>query len=521
MNNRMVFVVVALVIGIVLGVGGSMLTWPSDHDMTPAQSKQASEPLYWVAPMDANYRRDGPGESPMGMDLIAVYAQDDTQGNTKEFGEGAVKVAAHVQNNMGVRLGRVTTDKFSNTLTTLARIEVAEDQMTVVSPRIEGWLEKLHVNATDQNVTRGQALFEIYSPVLVTAQEEFLTALKAKSPMLIESARKRLQALRVSSTLVQRLEKTLRVEQTVLFSATQSGVVTNIARREGSYVTPGMPVMSIAKLDPVWLVAEVFESDIKGLIAGNDVTVRFGDGSTMDTKVDFIHPVLEAKTRTLRVRAVLPNPNGLLKPNMFAEADIRLVDQQSVLMVPTEALIRLGDQDRVVLALNGTNFKSVAVEVGRIGDGFAEVKRGLRNGDRVVTSAQFLIDSESSKTSDFKRMDLMPDEIFQGMRNDTSGDMSGDMPQSMSNGTDELIWMQVRVHDIDINNRTVALTHEAIPKWNRPSMTMTMNISAKLDMSTVQEGEECDVQFSQSSNASTGFVVEQIVRQRDRQGKSS
>jgi Cu(I)/Ag(I) efflux system membrane fusion protein len=508
MNNRMVIVVVALIIGIALGVGGSMLSRPSGLDMKSTDSKQSNdsnEPMYWVAPMDANYRRDGPGKSPMGMDLIAVYAQD----NTQEFGEGAVKVAAHVQNNMGMRLGQVTTGQFSHSLSTMARIEVAEDQMTVVSPRIEGWLEKLHVNTTDQNVIRGQALFEIYSPVLVTAQEEFLTALKAKSPMLIESARKRLLSLRVSSTLVQRLEKTLNVEQTVLFSAKQSGVVTHIAMREGSYVTPGMPVMSIAKLDPVWLMAEVFEGSIKGLVLGNDVTVRLVDGSTMDARVDFIHPVLETKTRTLRVRSVLPNPNGLLKPNMFAEAEIHLVDQDSVLLVPTAALIRLGDQDRVVLALDGSNFKSVAVQVGRVGDRFAEVKRGLRDGDRVVTSAQFLLDSESSKSSDFKRMDLIPDAIFHGM------------PHNMSDRADELIWVQVRVQSIDVAKGILILAHEAIPKWNRPSMTMTMNTSAKLDLSAIQEGEEYDIRFRESSDNTTGFVVEEIVRLLARQGESS
>lgn len=522
MKSKITIVILALMLGIGIGVVATHLLRSSDHDMESMGNAESNEPLYWVAPMDSNYRQDEPGRSPMGMDLVPVYAED----SDSDMGVGAVKVAAHVQNNMGVRLGDVRTGQLSNTLSTLARIEVAEDQMHVVSPRIEGWLEKLHVNTTSQNVAKGQPLFEIYSPMLVTAQEEFLTALKAKSPLLIDAVRKRLQALGVSDALLQRLEKTRQVEQTVLFSAKQSGVVTSITQRQGSYVTPGMPVMSISSLDTVWLVSEVFEGNVQGLALGNPVAVRMVDGSTIDAQVDFIYPLLDAKTQTLQIRSILPNADGRLKPNMFAEAEIQLVAEAPVLLVPTEALIRLGDQDRVVLALDSTSFKSVAVEIGRVGDDFAEVKHGLRDGDRVVTSAQFLIDSESSKTSDFARMDLMPDAIFHGMHDAVDQGMKKGMSPDSASYRDamqptELIWVQAKVKSINAASGTLTLTHAAIPEWNRPSMTMPMNAGPAVDLTSVIVGEDYEIQFSSSEGSATGFVVEQLVRQQKAPGESS
>ncbi|MFT7220037.1 MAG: Cu(I)/Ag(I) efflux system membrane fusion protein [Candidatus Azotimanducaceae bacterium] len=524
MKSKITFVILALMLGIGIGIGvvATNLLRSSDHDMESMGNAESNEPLYWVAPMDSNYRRDKSGRSPMGMDLVPVYAEN----SDSHMSVGAIKVAAHVQNNMGVRLGDVKTGQLSNTLSTLARIEIAEDQMHVVSPRIEGWLEKLHVNTTSQNIVKGQPLFEIYSPMLVTAQEEFLTAMRAKNPLLIDSVRKRLMALGVSDALLQRLEKTGRVEQTVLFSAKRSGVVTSINQREGSFVTPGTPVMNVSSLDTVWLVSEVFEGNVQGLEPGNPVAVRMVDGSTIDTQVDFIYPILDAKTQTLKIRSILTNADGRLKPNMFAEAEIQLLAEAPVLLVPTEALIRLGDQDRVVLALDSTSFKSVAVEIGRVGDDFAEVKHGLRDGDRVVTSAQFLIDSESSKTSDFARMDLMPDAIFHGMHNAVDQGLNEDMSPdgaswSVAVRPTEFIWVQAKVKSINAALGTLTLTHAAIPEWNRPSMTMPMNAGPTIDLNTVIVGEDYEIQFSASLGAPTGFVVEQIVRRLTIQGESS
>jgi Cu(I)/Ag(I) efflux system membrane fusion protein len=463
----------------------------------------------------------------MGMDLVPVYA--DT-GN--DMGEGAVKVPAEVQHNIGLRLGTVKKGQFSNTISALGRIQIAEDQQSVVSPRIEGWVEKLHVKTTNESVLRGQALFEIYSPGLVTAQEEYLAALKANNKILANSARSRLQSLQVPNALLARVEQARKVERTVVFTAPQSGVVAELNIQEGKFVTPGTTVMRIAKLDPVWLVAEVFEQDVKGLTSGNDMTVRFDGGKTINTTVNFIYPVLESMTRTLKVRAVLPNTAGQLKPNMFAEAKIQLLDEAPVLLVPVEALIRLGDQDRVVLALDGSSFKSVEVEIGRVGDEFAEVYSGLRDGDRVVTSAQFLIDSESSKSSDFKRMDLMPDAIFQGMHEGMDhssmdhdmgkpavskmdhSSMDHDMGEPAANKpavAEELIWVEAKIQAVDVEGRILSLTHEAIPEWNRPSMTMRMNAAANIDLQNIQVGADYDIQFSEDGSTTTGFMVEQLA----------
>lgn len=506
MNRQTIIVTVTLAFGIVVGIVGTMLTEPSAHKQTT--TSEAEDPLYWVAPMDPNYRRDEPGKSPMGMDLVPVYAED--------MNKGSVTISPNVQHNMGVRTEPVRRGQLTDRLFTLARVEVAEDQVSVVSPRMEGWLEKLHVRTTNESVVAGQPLFELYSPALVNAQEEFVSALGTSNRALIDSARSRLQALRVPSTLLQRLEKTRKVEQTVTFPAQHSGIVSELAVREGGYVTPATRMMTITGLDPVWISAEVFETDIKRLGTGNEMTVRVSRNEVVRASIDFVQPILAAVTRTLEVRATVPNPNGDLKPNMFAEADIQLRSEDDLLLVPSDALIRVGNQTRVVLAMNDEQFKSVAVDVGRVSGRDAEVLAGLREGDRVVTSAQFLIDSESSKSSDFKRMDLaqaldhskmdhskmdhsaMQQEVDHS--NMDHSDMSGDANANA-------VWVRASIRSVDMERGVLNLTHDPIPEWQWPTMTMMMNAGPAVDLNSIKAGASYRAHVMEAPESDTGYVV--------------
>ena len=250
-------------------------------------------------------------------------------------------------------------------------------------------------------------MYSLYSPQLVNAQEELVLALNRSNPRLVQAAEDRLRALQIDAAVISRLKRGRKVQQTLTFYAPQSGVVDKLNIREGFFVQPGTTLMSVGNLSEVWVEAEFFERQAAQLQANlpATVTLDYFPGKQWQGEVDYVYPVLDPETRTVRARVRLDNADGLLKPNMFARVTIHADSADDVLVIPREAVIRTGEQDRVVLALGEGRFKSIAVSIGRIDDQYAEVTEGLKQGERLVTSAQFLLDSESSKSSDFKRMD--------------------------------------------------------------------------------------------------------------------
>lgn len=399
---------VMLVLGIALGAGMVLLNLRNQPaDAVDAASVDEPQPLYWVAPMDPEYRRDKPGKSPMGMDLVPVYADSPAAGNT---GPGTVEVSPEVVNNLGVRTAPVVRGALHSEINTVGYVRYDEDQLVHIHSRVEGWIDKLYVTASGDPVAKGQPLYALYAPALVNAQEELLLALERNNPRLIEAARERLRALQLPAASIRQLEKTRRVSQAVTFYAPISGVVDSLSIRQGYFVKPDKTLMAIGSLAQVWVDAEVFARQAPLLQAGSQVTMSMDylPGKTWTGTVDYIYPTLDPLTRTNKVRLRFANADGELKPNMFVRVAIHGPAEEPVLLVPREALIRLGGTQRVVLALDGGRFKSVEVGVGRLDDKHVEIVQGLEEGDRVVTSAQFLLDSESSKTSDFARMDASP-----------------------------------------------------------------------------------------------------------------
>ncbi|MCB1674918.1 MAG: efflux RND transporter periplasmic adaptor subunit [Halioglobus sp.] len=388
-----------LAAGVVLGATGLWLLGPAPTER--AADSRERQPLYWVAPMDPDYRRDRPGKSPMGMELIPVYEEPGAQA-----APGAVRISPDVVNNLGVRTAQVEAGRLSADIKTVGYVQYDEDRLIHVHPRVEGWIETLYVKAVGDPIERGEPLYTLYSPTLVNAQEELLLALKRDNPVLIDAARARLASLQVPGAAIEQLRKTGQVSQTITLYAPQSGVVDNLEVREGMYVKPGMALMSIGVLDPIWVIGEVFERQASMVHVGNAVRMRLDylPGRQWRGRVDYIYPSLNPTTRTAQVRVRFDNPDRYLRPGMFAQMEIDTEPGDAALLVPREALIRTGSQSRVVLALGEGRFKSVAVQVGRIAGQRAEILSGLQAGERIVTSAQFLIDSESSKSSDFRRM---------------------------------------------------------------------------------------------------------------------
>lgn len=467
---------VTLLIGIILGGVILNIFMTNSSSDTSNQEIEPNKPLYWVAPMDANYRRDKPGKSPMGMDLVAVYGQDSSAGNSDQ---SAVTISPHVINNLGVRTAPVERRALHSQISTVAYIQYDEDKLVHIHPRVDGWVEQLFVKATGDPVNKGQALYTLYSPQLVNAQKEFVIALNRNNTALIDAAKERLQALQLSEQFIQQLQTTRKIKQTVTFDAPQSGVIDGLEIRQGFYVKPGTTLMSIAQLSQVWAEAEVFERDATRVKSGLQVTMTLDylPGKIWHGTVDYVYPTLNSKTRTLRARLRFDNPNGELKPNMFARVVIHAEEQGNTLLVPKPAVIRTGLQNRVVLALGEGQFKSVEVKIGRVEDNYIEILEGLFEDDLVVISAQFLIDSESSKNSDFRRMS--PNTEIQ------------------SNSQSEIWSAKVNgvINRINAQNRVLNISRDAIEKWNRPAETLDFLVADTIDLSLLRQDQAVTFTF--------------------------
>ena len=451
----------------------------SAHSDKSAHSDETDNkaPLYWVAPMDDSYRRDKPGKSPMGMDLVPVYANDDaTSAKSNERSPGTVMIPPNVQHNIGVKVAPVTIGTLQQTVTAVGNVAYDEDSIVHIHPRVSGWVDRLFIKSQGEQVEKEQALYTLYSPELVSAQEEYVLALKRGDARLIQGAAERLRTLGLSKSVIEALQKTRRVTQTVTFNAPQSGVVEALNIREGFYVQPGTTLMSIAQLDTVWVIAEVPEKYAQIIAPHNSAVVTLdemdhGSDAKWESHVEYIYPSLSETTRTLKVRIPLNNNNHTLKPNMFAHVAITPTQRKAALLVPRSAVIRTAEGAKVVLSDGDGNFKSVRVTLGQSDSTHFEVVEGLLPEDDVVVSAQFLIDSESSKSSDFKRMKA-PDH------------------QATTTGTIEAIELPAYTETNGAsNNAKLVIARGPIEKWGRGPATMSFSVSKHIDLSQFKEGD--------------------------------
>jgi Cu(I)/Ag(I) efflux system membrane fusion protein len=335
------------------------------------------------------------------MDLVPVYADDvDSQ-------PGTVKIDPTVVNNLGVRTAKAARGELSRHIDTVGYVQFDEDTLHHVHTRVDGWIEKLATKATGDPVEKGQLLFELYSPTLVNAKQEFLAALRSKNTVLLQASRERLTALGVTESQIAQLEKDRTAGQRVRVYAEADGVVAHLAVREGIFVTPANEVMSIAELDKVWVLAEVFEREAAWVRPGQMAMVELDylPGKMWHGTVDYVYPELDPKTRTLTVRIRFDNEDEMLRPNMFARVTIHAEDTGAVVHVPREAVIRGGNIDRVVVALGEGRFRSRPVTLGIESGDRVAIRSGLEAGEEIVVSGQFLIDSESNIEAALARMD--------------------------------------------------------------------------------------------------------------------
>ncbi len=377
-------------------------------------SSGSKEILYYRAPMDPTYISPKPGKSPMGMDLIPVYAGEEAFGAT-------VKINPATVQNIGVRTANAVQRDLHQDIRTIGRIDYDEARTTHIHTKFSGWVERTYVNTTGQKVKKGDTLLEIYSPQLVIAQEEYvdlylrlLDAEKENRTSAIEnlkntlsSTRKRLENFDISRDQIDRLEKDQTKRKTLKIQSPFSGIVEKKHVQDGMEVKPGMNLYSISNISSVWVFADIYEYEVPWIQVGQNATMTLSyiPGKEFFGKVEYVYPYLDAKTRTLKVRLSFPNEDNMLKPGMYANINISSVPVRDAVAVPTEAVMYSGARNLVFIALGEGRFVPRDVVVGiESGDGFYEIKEGLENGETVVTSAQFLLDSESKLQESIAKM---------------------------------------------------------------------------------------------------------------------
>ncbi len=379
--------------------------------------KNGKKIKYWVAPMDPKYIRNEPGKSPMGMDLVPVYEEE---GEEKEP-SSTIRIDPVTIQNMGVRYGRVESKKLVKSIRTYGNITYDETRVYTVNTKFNGWIEKLYVDFMGDHVTRGQPLFAIYSPELLTAQQEYLMAYqqfrglpksasvvaRSDALRLLNASRTRLQYWDLTEEQIEDIEKKGTIRKNLTIYSPASGVVTKKNAFEGHYVKAGEHQYEIADLSKVWVDVDIYEYELpwvsKGMPAKMDLP--YVPGKKYSGEVLFIYPYLDSNTRTARLRLAFENQDGRLKPGMYANIHLKASLPEATLAIPQEAVIDSGERKIVFVARGKGRFEPRQIEVGMEADDFQyQVLSGVKEGDRIVVSGQFMFDSESRLREAIQKM---------------------------------------------------------------------------------------------------------------------
>ena len=381
-------------------------------NLTPIKNSQKRETIdskdrkiiYWRAPMNPNEVYDEPGKSQMGMDLVPVYEDEGSA-------SGVVTVDGSVLQSMNVKMEVVKSRRLSPIINTNGTLETDERREFAVTTKFDGWIEKLYVNYTGQKVRKGQKLVDIYSPELVAAQQELLTAVTYESSLkgsakneMIENAKRKLELFDISKDDIERILKTKEIKKHMTLYAPFNGTVLSKKILEGEMIKAGEEIIIIADLTNLWLKADIYESELEKIKVGSTAEVFFSYSpeKSYQGEITFIYPTVKQNTRTVEVRIDIQNLNDELKPSMFGNVIIKGKDLGEVSTIPETAVLRSGKRNMVILSLGEGKFKPVDVNLGLYSEGYYQVLSGVRLNDVIVSSGQFMIDSESSLRSAVK-----------------------------------------------------------------------------------------------------------------------
>jgi Cu(I)/Ag(I) efflux system membrane fusion protein len=374
----------------------------------PKTGKKERKVLFWRNPMNPAITSPVFTKDEMGMDYLPVYADD---GGAADEPTGTVKIDPVTVQNIGVRTVKAKRQAFSRSVRALGRVIADETRITRLHPKTEGWIEKLFINKTGEPVKKGDILFSIYSPKLVSSQHEYLLALRNLKALgeseypdiregarqMAEISRERLQLLDVPEHQIRELEQSGKPFKALHVHSPFDGIVMKLNVSEGEYVTPRSELYRLADLSKVWVQVDVYEYELSRVRVGDkaQITLKSMPGRIFEGMVSYIYPYAEARTRTIKVRLELDNPELALKPDMFADVTLNTGLQKDAVVVPDAAIVRSGERDQVFIVREPGKFEPREVTLGQSSEGWVQVLDGVKAGEEVVASALFLIDSES------------------------------------------------------------------------------------------------------------------------------
>ena len=458
----------------------------SGGKMAMAPTASAKQPKFYRHPMNPAITADKPLKDDMGMDYIPIY-DETSSAMPGSDGAGVVTISPAMVNNMGVRTEPVQRSALKRRIAAIGYVGWDEDRIRHIHLRYEGWIERQHVTFVGEQVRKGDLLFEIFSPKLTSAQEEYLQAVTSGNNFLLSASRARLRSLGLADEQVAALDKTRKAETLIKVYAPSDGVVESLGARQGMFVESSTELASLVDPSSVWVVMDVFPQQATGLAVGTDAEMRVAalPGKLWRGKLEYIYPSADPVTRTVKMRLRFDNPDLLLKPNMFAEAHLYAGDEHVALSIPREALIRTGAGSRVVVALGEGKFAARTVEAGAEYGERIEIISGLEEGTQIVTSGQFLLDSESNLRAGLQRLSAPDAEMESAKSIPGKGVIK------------------------NLQGGKITLSHEPVAALNWPAMTMDFTLADGALPEGIAAGENIEFEFHQAGDA---YVVTKVQR---------
>jgi len=487
-------IISAIVVAILLVGGGYYAGKQGTHsDMaaaTPSRQQSERKPLYWHDPMNPQQKFDKPGKSPfMDMQLVPVY------GDEKAGADSGVTVSARAQQNLGLRSAVAELTELRQEMGAVGYVQADDRRIVRAELRATGWVEKLYVRAVNDPVRAGQVLADVYSPDVLAAQEEYLLARRmakanAADEALARAARQRLLALGFPDVEISKIENSGVARRRIPVIAPISGVLSELGVREGAMVQAGTAAFTLTDLSSVWIMVEVPEAQAAMLRPGlrAETRVQSSPSKVVEGRMDYVYPEVNAQTRTVKARVTLANPGLIFRPGMFVHVSL-VSAARKALTVPTEAVIQTGSRS-VVVVMDGERFRAATVKTGDERDGRTEILGGLKEGERVVASGQFLIDSEASLKGTLDRLEAP-----------AKGQAKG---AAMHKG-------RGKVTAVDAAKSRVELDHEPIPSLKWPGMTMEFPVSDKAALARLKKGDAVEFEMRSEPGANGEYVIEKIT----------